>query len=110
MIANDARCTCQKKSRIGMVKAAFNKNNIFTSELDLNIRNKPIKCYIWSISFYGAENSTLRKIDHKYLENFQMWCWRRMERIRWTDRVRNEVLHTVNEGQEEPTNNTKKEG
>jgi hypothetical protein len=29
---------------------------------------------------------------------FEMWCWRRMEKIRWTDRVRNEeVLHTVME-------------
>jgi len=56
MITNDARYTCEKKSRIGMVKAAFNKNNnIFTSNLDLNLRKKPVKCYIWSISFYGAE-------------------------------------------------------
>jgi hypothetical protein len=35
----------------------------------------------------------LRKIDQKYLESFEMWCWRRMEKISWTDRVRNaEVL------------------
>jgi hypothetical protein len=26
-----------------------------------------------------------------------MWCWRRMEKISWTDRVRNEVLHKVKE-------------
>jgi hypothetical protein len=39
---------------------------------------------------------TLRKVDLKYLENFEMWCWRRMEKISWTDRVRNEeVLHGV---------------
>jgi hypothetical protein len=55
MITNNARCTCEKKSRICMVKAAFNNNNnIFTSKLDLNLRKKPVKCYIWSISFYGA--------------------------------------------------------
>ena len=29
----------------------------------------------------------------KYLDNFEMWCWRRMEKISWTDRVRNEMLH-----------------
>jgi hypothetical protein len=44
---------------------------------------------------YGAETWTLRKVDQKYLESFEMWCWRRMEKISWTDRVRNEVLHTV---------------
>jgi hypothetical protein len=43
-----------------------------------------------------AETWTLRKIDQKYLESFDMWCWRRMEKISWTDRVRNEeVLHRV---------------
>jgi hypothetical protein len=35
---------------------------------------------------------------YKYLESFEMWCWRRMEKIIWTDRVRNEeVLHRVKE-------------
>jgi hypothetical protein len=47
---------------------------------------------------YGAETWTLRKVDQKYLESFEMWCWRRMEKIGWTDRVRNEeVLHRVKE-------------
>jgi hypothetical protein len=32
------------------------------------------------------------------VESFEMWCWRRMEKINWTDRVRNEkVLHRVKE-------------
>jgi hypothetical protein len=36
---NDGRCTCEIKSRIAMVKAAFNKKkNLFTSTLDLNLR------------------------------------------------------------------------
>jgi len=49
------------------------------------------------MAFYGAETWTLRATDQKYLERFEMWCWRRMEKIRWTDYVRNEeVLLTVN--------------
>jgi len=30
--------------------------------------------------------------DQKYLESFEMWCWRRMEKITWTGRVKNEEL------------------
>jgi hypothetical protein len=99
MITNDARCTREIKSRIAMAKAAFNKKkNLFTSKLDLNLRKKLIKCYIWSIALYGAEMWTLRKIDQTYLESFEVWCWRRMEKISWTDHVRNEeVLHRVKE-------------
>jgi hypothetical protein len=63
-------------SRISMAKAAFTKNDtLFTSKLDLDFRKKVVKCYIWSIGLYGAENCTFRKVDHKYLERFEMWCW-----------------------------------
>jgi hypothetical protein len=40
----------------------------------------------------------LLAVDQAYLENFAMWCWRRMEKISWTDHVRNEeVLLRVKE-------------
>jgi hypothetical protein len=87
------------KSKNAMAKAEFNKKKtLFTSKLDLKLRNKLVKCYIWSIALYGAKTWTLRKADQKYLKGFEMWCWRRMEKISWTDRVRNEeVLHRVKE-------------
>ena len=66
-----------------------------------------MKCYIWSIALYGVETWTLRAIDQKNLESFEMWCWRRMEKIIWTEHVRNEevllrvkeqrnILHEIN--------------
>jgi len=56
---------------------------------------------------YGAETWTLRAVDQENLEGFEMWCWRRMEKISWTDHVRNEevllrvkeqrnILHEIN--------------
>jgi hypothetical protein len=99
-IANDARCTREIKSRIAMAKAAFNKKKVlFTKKLDLNIKKKLVKCYTWGRALYGAETGTLRKVDQKHLESFEMWYWRRMENISWADRVRNEgVLRGVKEG------------
>jgi hypothetical protein len=47
-LINDARCTRETKSRIAMAKEASNmKKTPFTSKLDLNLRKKPVKCYIW---------------------------------------------------------------
>jgi len=82
-----------------MAKAAFNKERaLFTSTLDLELRKNLVKCYIWSIALYGTETWTLRAVGQKYLESFEMWCWRRMGKISWTDRVRNkEVLFRVKE-------------
>ena len=99
MLTNDGRCTGEIKSRIAMAKVAFNKKKtLFTSKLDLDLRKKLIKCHIWSMALYGAETWTLRAADQKYLESFEMWCWRRMEKISRIDHVRNdEVLLRVNE-------------
>jgi hypothetical protein len=98
-LTNDGRCACEIKCRIAMVKAAFNKKRtLFTNTLDLKLRKKLVKCYIWSIASYGDETWTLRSVYQKHLESFQVWCWRRMEKISWTDHVRNEdVLFRVKE-------------
>jgi hypothetical protein len=50
------------------------------------------------LALYDAETWTLRAVDQKHLESFEMWFWRRMEKISWTDHVRNEeVLLRVKE-------------
>jgi hypothetical protein len=86
MLTNDGRCTCEIKSRIPMAKAAFNKKRaLFTCTLDLKLRKKLVKCYIWNTVLYGAETWTIRAVDQKHLESFEMWYWRRMEKISWTD-------------------------
>jgi hypothetical protein len=53
--------------------AAFNKKKaLSTSKLDLNLRKKLTKCYIWSIIWQRAEIRTLHKVDQKCLGSFEM--------------------------------------
>ena len=57
----NGRCTCGIKCRIAMAKAAFNKKRaLFTGTLDWELREKLVKCYIWSIALFGAETSGRR--------------------------------------------------
>jgi hypothetical protein len=42
------------------------------------------------MAVYGVEAPTFRKVD---IENTEMWCWRRMEKIGFTDCVKDEGLH-----------------
>jgi hypothetical protein len=57
MLTDCGRSTCEIKSRIAMTKAAFNKNRvIFTSKMDLELRKKLVKCYVWSIALYVIES------------------------------------------------------
>jgi len=52
MITYDARCPREIKSRMAMAKATFSKKKkktLVTSKLDLNLKKKLVKCYIWNI-------------------------------------------------------------
>jgi hypothetical protein len=49
-----------------VAKAAFDKTRaLFISTLDLELRKKLVKCYIWSMALYGAETWTLQAADQK---------------------------------------------
>jgi hypothetical protein len=79
-------------------KERHSKKVLFTSKLDFNLREKQVQCYIWSIALCGAVIWTLQRADTKHLDTFEMWCWRMIEKIISTDRVKDkEVLHTVKE-------------
>jgi hypothetical protein len=112
LITNDATCTREIKSKIAMSEATFIKEKLlFISRFGLNLRKYLVHFYIWNIHIVlcGAATGTLQKVDEKYLESFEMWCWRRMEKVSWTEHVNNEevlhrvekegnILHTVKEG------------
>ena len=68
---------CGNNPRIYFIRHIL---SLFTSKLDLNLRKKLIKCYIWSMALYGAETWTLRAADQKYLESLKCGAgegWRR---------------------------------
>ena len=76
-----------------MAKEVFNmKRSIFCGPLEKYLRKRLVKCFVWSVASYGAENWTLRRNEQKRLEAFEMWIWRRMERVKCTDKIRNVVV------------------
>jgi hypothetical protein len=51
-------CTREIKARIAMAKATFNKKNtFFTSKLDLELRRKLVKCYVWCANLDSSETT-----------------------------------------------------
>jgi len=62
------------------------------------VKKKIIKTIVCSVTLYGAETWTLRQEDRRRLDAFEMWLWRRMEKISWTEKMTNEaVLKIVGE-------------
>jgi hypothetical protein len=76
------------------VKSCIQKEGSFHKEILLKFRGGGgeglLNCYIGSIALHGAENWTLRKVGQTYLEILEMWWWRSLQEVSWTDRLRNE--------------------
>jgi hypothetical protein len=61
-------------------------------------RKKIIKSCIWSVALYGSETWTLGKNEERVINAFETWSWRRMLKIKWTDRITNgEVFQRATE-------------
>jgi hypothetical protein len=81
-----------------MARTKFNKKRLCVTTKETYFRQKLVQCYIRSIASYCDGNFTVWKVDHKYWNFLKMLYWRRLKKISWTDRVRNEeVLHIVKE-------------
>lgn len=66
--------------------------------MDLEVRKSFLKIYVWSIALYGGETWTISATEKRKLEAFEMWCYRKMLRIKWIDRITNEaVLNRIKE-------------
>ncbi|KAJ4426549.1 hypothetical protein ANN_27363 [Periplaneta americana] len=70
--------------------ACNRKRSIFCGPLEKELRL--VKCFVWSVALYGAETWALRRSEETRLEAFEMWIWRRMERVKRTDRIRKEAV------------------
>jgi hypothetical protein len=65
---------------------------------NLELRNKLVKCYIWNIALYGAETWTLRTVDQKHMESFEMRLDRssvRSEVVLLRVKEQRNILHEV---------------
>ena len=86
IITVDDRCDVEIETRIGMAKDAFNKRReLLSQRMDRKLKKEIIKAVVWSGALYGLETWTKRKDEIGRLQAFEMWIWRRMEKINWTE-------------------------
>ena len=58
-----------------------------SQRMDRKLKMKIIKAVVWSGALYGLETWTMRENEIDRLQAFEMWIWRRMEKISWKDKV-----------------------
>jgi hypothetical protein len=90
----DGKSTADIKRRIAQAKRAFTMKRqlLCSKKIELQTRKQYVKTFVWSVALYGSKAWTIRKIDQKRLEALETWCWRRMLKSKWTDKIRNEEV------------------
>ena len=56
-----------------------------------------VKAIIFPMVMYGCESWTIKKVEHRRIDGFELWCWRRLLRVPWTARKSNQsILQEIN--------------
>jgi len=64
-----------------MAKKVFMEKKLFTGKMILELKKRIMKYSVWSVTLYAGETWTLTQTDRR-LEAFEMWIWRRMEKMK----------------------------
>ena len=94
LITADGKCAVEIRNRITQSKIAFwkMKSVLCNRSLSMKLRKRVLQCYIEPILTYGCESWTVNKQARKSLEATEMWFYRRMMRISWTEKRTNEDI------------------
>ena len=58
-----------------------------------------VKAMVFPIAMYGCESWTIKKAEHRRIDAFELWCWRRLLRVPWTSRRSNQsILKEISPG------------
>ena len=82
-------------------KAVINLDSILKSR-DINLPTKVcivriVKCLVFPVVMYECENWTIKKVEHRRIDAFELWYWRRLLRVPWTPRRSNQsILKEIN--------------
>src|SRR5574340_819455 len=74
-------------------KAMTNLDSILKSR-DITLPTKIclVKAMVFPVVIYGCESWTIKKAEHRRINAFELWCWRRLMRVPWTARRSNQSI------------------
>ena len=81
-------------------KAMTNLDCILKSrDITLPTKAHLVKAMVFSVVIYGCESWTVKKAEHRGIDAFELWCWRRLLRVPWTARRSNQsILKQISPG------------
>ena len=67
-------------------------NIIKTRGITLPTKVYLVRAMVFSVVMYGCESWTIKKVENQRIDAFELWCWKRLLRVRWTARRSNQSI------------------
>ena len=100
-ITEDGDCSHEIKRRLLLGrKVMTNLDSILKSrDITLQTKIRLVKVMVFLVVMYECESWTMKKAEGRKIDAFELWCWRRLLRVRWTARGSNQsILKEISPG------------
>ena len=98
-ITADGECSHEIKRCLLLWSEAVTNIDSMLKGRDITLPTKvhPVKAMVFPVIMYGCESWTIKKAEHRKIDAFELWCWRRLLRVPWIERRSNQsILKEIN--------------
>ena len=100
-ITADGDCSHEIKMHLLLGRKAMTHLDSILKSRDITLPTKVhlVKAMVFPVVTYGCESWTVKKAEHRRIDAFELWCWRRLLRVPWTARRSNQsILKEIGSG------------
>ena len=93
-ITADGDCSHEIKRRFLLGREVMTNLDSILKGRDITLSTKVclVKAMVFPVVMYGCESWTIKKAEHRRIDSFELWCWRRLLRVPWTARRSNQSI------------------
>ena len=93
-ITADGDCSHEIKRRLLLGRKVMSNLDSILKSRDITLPTKVhlVKAMVFPVIMYGCESWTVYKGEHRRIDAFELWCWRRLLRVTWTTRRSNQSI------------------
>ena len=91
-IIADGDCSHEMKSRLLLGKKVMTNLDSILKSRDITLLTKVCLVKVFPMVMYGCESWSVKKAEHRRIDAFELWCWRRLLRAPWTARRSNQSI------------------
>ena len=93
-ITVDGDCSHEMKRRLLLGRKVMTNLDSILKSRDITLLTKIhlVKTMVFPVVMYGCESWTIKKVERRRINAFELWCWKRLLRVPWTERRSNQFI------------------